>query len=38
MGNRHENRGVAQPGLARLTGGQKVGGSNPLAPIRLKAL
>lgn len=26
-------RGVAQPGLARLNGVQKVGGSNPLAPI-----
>ena len=25
-------RGVAQSGLACLTGGQKVGGSNPLAP------
>ena len=30
-------RGVAQPGLACLTGGQKVGGSNPLAP-NVKAL
>jgi hypothetical protein len=27
-------RGVAQSGLARLTGGQKVAGSNPVAPIR----
>jgi hypothetical protein len=26
-------RGVAQPGLARLTGGQKVAGSNPVTPI-----
>ena len=31
-------RGVAQPGLACLTGGQKVGGSNPLAPNRVKPL
>ena len=29
-------RGVAQPGLACLTGGQKVGGSNPLAPTGVK--
>gem|GEM_PF-6083783 len=26
-------RGVAQSGLARLTGGQEVAGSNPVAPI-----
>jgi hypothetical protein len=26
-------RGVAQFGLARLTGGQEVAGSNPVAPI-----
>ena len=26
-------RGVAQSGLACLTGGQKVAGSNPVAPI-----
>ena len=31
------HRGVAQPGLACLTGGQKVGGSNPLAPTFLEA-
>ena len=33
-GYRHcGRRGVAQSGLARLTGGQKVAGSNPVAPI-----
>ena len=26
------HRGMAQSGLARLTGGQKVAGSNPVAP------
>ena len=28
-----QRRGVAQFGLARLTGGQEVAGSNPVAPI-----
>ena len=27
-------RGMAQSGLARLTGGQKVAGSNPVAPMK----
>ena len=31
-------RGVAQPGLACLTGGQKVAGSNPVAPTSRKPL
>ncbi len=32
------HRGVAQPGLAHLNGVQGVGGSNPLAPIKIKKM
>ena len=33
METRQPQRGVAQPGLECLTGGQEVAGSNPVAPI-----
>src|SRR4051812_32704667 len=37
VGGRFPNRGVAQPGLARLTWGQKVAGLNSVAPTFCKS-